>query len=62
MKKVMFFLAVAGMFSFAACNNNTTEEPAQDTTTMEEPAPEEATVDTNAVAVDTNAAETPAQN
>lgn len=32
MKKVFFFLAVAGMFGFAACNNNTVEE---DTTAME---------------------------
>lgn len=62
MKKVMFFLAVAGMFSFAACNNNKVEEPAQDTTTMEEPAQEEAPVDSNAIAVDSNAVETPAQN
>lgn len=27
MKKVMFLLAVAGMFSFAACNNTPAEEP-----------------------------------
>ncbi len=33
MKKVFFFLAVAGMFGFAACNNNNTVE--EDTTAME---------------------------
>lgn len=36
MKKVMFLMAVAGMFAFAACNNTpATEEPAADTTEME---------------------------
>lgn len=34
MKKVMFALAVAGMFAFAACNNNT-EEATADTTAQE---------------------------
>lgn len=29
MKKVLFLLAVAGMFSFAACNNNT-EAPVEE--------------------------------
>ena len=31
MKKVMFLLAVAGMFSFAACNNTAAEAPAEET-------------------------------
>lgn len=30
MKKVMFLLAVAGMFSFAACNNTPAEEPVEE--------------------------------
>lgn len=42
MKKVMFVLAVAGMFAFAACNNQNAEAPAEDTTAAqtEEVAPE----------------------
>ena len=33
MKKVLFAMAIAGMFGFAACNNNkTAEEPVADTT------------------------------
>lgn len=47
MKKVLFAMAVAGMFGFVACNNNKAEEPAQDTTVMECVAEE--VVDTNAV-------------
>ena len=36
MKKVLFAMAIAGMFGFAACNNNkTAEEPAQDTTEIQ---------------------------
>ena len=35
MKKVLFLLAVAGMFSFAACKNNT-EAPAAEEPTVEE--------------------------
>lgn len=31
MKKVMFALAIAGMFSFAACNNNNEAEAVEDT-------------------------------
>lgn len=31
MKKVMFALAIAGMFSFAACNNNAAEAVVEDT-------------------------------
>lgn len=42
MKKVMFVMAVAGMFAFAACNNAQTEEPAVDSTAMVE---EEATAE-----------------
>lgn len=42
MKKVMFVLAVAGMFAFAACNNNAEEAPvdtmAQDMEQVQEPA------------------------
>lgn len=53
MKKVMFCLAVAGMFAFAACNNTKTEEPVTDATEAPaavEAACEEATTDTTAVA------------
>lgn len=32
MKKVMFLMAVAGMFAFAACNSKTADEAAVDTT------------------------------
>ena len=33
MKKVLFAMAIAGMFGFAACNNNkAAEEPIADTT------------------------------
>ena len=45
MKKVMFLLAVAGMFAFTACNNNaetTTEEPAAPETEAVEAQPAEA--------------------
>ena len=31
MKKVMFLMAVAGMFAFAACNNTPAEEPVDST-------------------------------
>ena len=45
MKKIMFLMAVAGMFAFAACNNNTpAEEETMDTTPMEEMVDENATV------------------
>lgn len=53
MKKVMFCLAVAGMFAFAACNNTKTEEPAAECTEATEAVEataEEATTDTTAVA------------
>ena len=37
MKKVMFLLAVAGMFAFAACNNNkTAEAPVEEAPAEEE--------------------------
>lgn len=36
MKKVMFFMAVAGMFAFAACNNTPAEEQVVDTPVVEE--------------------------
>jgi len=51
MKKVMFLMAVAGMFAFAACNNTpATEEPAADTTEMQA-CPEEETTDTTVAEV-----------
>lgn len=60
MKKVLFLLAVAGMFTFAACNNNTeaTEENIDSVceTVVEEVVAEE-NIDTNAVAVEEVAAE-----
>lgn len=55
MKKVLFLLAVAGMFSFAACKNNT-EAPVE-----EQPA-EEMVVETPAEeATDSNAVEAPVE-
>ena len=45
MKKVMFFMAVAGMFAFAACNNNNATEEVIDTIPAEEIV-EEPTCDT----------------
>ena len=48
MKKVLFALAIAGMFGFVACNNNKpAEEPVADTTI--EVVAEEEVVDENAV-------------
>ena len=39
MKKVLFAMAIAGMFGFAACNNNKTVDETVDTTaTVEEAA------------------------
>ncbi|MCQ2295479.1 MAG: hypothetical protein MJZ67_07480 [Bacteroidales bacterium] len=46
MKKVMFLMAVAGMFAFAACNNTPAEEEVIDTVATEEMVEE--TVDTTA--------------
>lgn len=43
MKKVMFVLAVAGMFAFAACNNQTAEPAAEDTAAQTEEVATEAT-------------------
>jgi len=36
MKKVMFLMAVAGMFAFAACNNTPAETETIDTPAIEE--------------------------
>lgn len=47
MKKVMFLMAVAGMFAFAACNNTPAEEEVIDTTATTEVV-EEQVADTNA--------------
>lgn len=55
MKKVMFLLAVAGMFAFAACNNAT--EPAEDTTPAETTVVEEQVSEV----MDSTAVETPAE-
>lgn len=54
MKKVMFLMAVAGMFSFAACNNAATEEEVADTVIAEEMVEEtvEEVVDSADVAVE----------
>ncbi|MCR4659411.1 MAG: hypothetical protein K5650_03845 [Bacteroidales bacterium] len=43
MKKVFFLLAVAGMMSFAACNNNKTTEAPVEEVAIEEVATEEMT-------------------
>jgi hypothetical protein len=48
MKKVMFLMAVAGMFAFAACNNAPATEEVADTNVVETEVVEE-TIDTNAV-------------
>lgn len=45
MKKVMFLMAVAGMFAFAACNNTPAEEEIVDSPAVEEMV-EEAPADT----------------
>ncbi|MBQ0016105.1 MAG: hypothetical protein KBT04_03905 [Bacteroidales bacterium] len=42
----MFCLAVAGMFAFAACNNNATEEAVVDSPVVEEVMVEEPVADT----------------
>ena len=47
MKKVMFLMAVCGMFAFASCNNAPAEEPVDSTAI--EVVEEEIVVDTNAV-------------
>lgn len=49
MKKVMFLLAVAGMFAFAACNNTPATEEVVDTPTVEEIVEEAPVADTMAV-------------
>jgi len=59
MKKVMFLMAVAGMFAFAACNNNATEETV-DTLATEQVVEEAPVVDTT-VAVEAQAEEVVAQ-
>lgn len=53
MKKVMFLMAVAGMFAFAACNNNTEAEVEDTNAACEEMVEEVAPVDTTVA--DTNA-------
>ena len=60
MKKVMFFMAVAGMFAFAACNNNNATEEVIDTLPAEEQI-EEPIVDTLANAVEAAADEVAAE-
>lgn len=54
MKKIMFCLAVAGMFAFAACNNapkaEETTECTEETVATEEVATEEVATDSTAVA------------
>ena len=47
MKKVMFLMAVAGMFAFAACNNTPAQEEVIDTLPSEEMVEE--TIDSTAV-------------
>lgn len=49
MKKVMFLMAVAGMFAFAACNNTPAEEPVDSTLIEATEQVVEETIDTNAV-------------
>ena len=49
MKKVFFALAVAGMFGFAACGNNNTEETVDTMAEAIEAVAEETTTDSTAV-------------
>lgn len=49
MKKVMFLMAVAGMFAFAACNNTPAEEAVVDSPAVEEMVEETPDVDSTAV-------------
>lgn len=56
MKKVMFLMAVAGMFAFAACNNNA-ETEVIDTPAIEEPVVEEPVMDSTVEAMAEEAAE-----
>ena len=49
MKKVMFLMAGAGMFAFAACNNTPAEEAVVDTPAVEEMVEETPVVDSAAV-------------
>jgi len=62
MKKVMFLMAVAGMFAFAACNNNakTEEAPAEEIENVEVAA-EETAQDEEATEAVENAAEETAE-
>ncbi len=65
MKKVMFVLAVAGMFAFAACNNNAApaEEENVEQEAVEAPVDENATEEATDAEVNTEdvaAEETPA--
>ena len=48
MKKVMFLMAIAGMFAFAACNNNPATTENVDTPAVEQMV-EEPVIDSNAV-------------
>lgn len=64
MKKVFFMMAIAGMFGFAACNNNKTAEAVEDTTmTVVEAVAEEAedVIDSAATTVE-NAVEEVVEN
>ncbi|KWW29521.1 MAG: hypothetical protein AUK63_1432 [bacterium P3] len=54
MKKVFFLLAVAGMFSFAACNNNNAEAPVEE-------APVEEIVEAPAEMTDSTTVEAPVE-
>ena len=59
MKKVMFLMAVAGMFAFAACNNTPAQEEVIDTLPAEEIVEE--TIDTLAGDVEAVAEEVAAE-
>ena len=66
MKKIMFCMAVAGMFAFAACNSNKPAENTECDTTAKTECTEAAATEAEAVADTTVAeeatpAETPAQ-
>lgn len=50
MKKVLFALAIAGMFGFAACKTNNNEQPAEEPTTVENVTTDECTTEADTTA------------
>ena len=61
MKKVLFALAIAGMFGFAACKSNTNEQPAEEPTTVETVTTDECTNEADTTNVECGATEESAE-